>query len=250
MDPLLPAPKTRCAFNRVLSRPEPKPITARIQNRSASFYCVVVCFVAVILSGCQANKLGKTKIPVPPPVLDVDSLDNVRLQSPDGPSVRNTVRSLQVAPVVEASDSAKKDRSQIVADVVVNGNKMIPTHQLMSSIRTRPGRYFDPDILQQDVDQLWRMPEINRINGPYLENTANGIIVTLDIVERNVISEVKFVGNRGITDRALAKELNLNDGDPLDIHEIRMAKTRIEEMYKEKGYPRTQVEILEGNETG
>ena len=37
---------------------------------------------------------------------------------------------------------------------------------------------------------------------------------------------------------------------PLDVHQIRMAKTKIEEFYKEKGFPRTQVEILEGNEVG
>jgi outer membrane protein insertion porin family len=46
----------------------------------------------------------------------------------------------------------------------------------------------------------------------------------------------------------LKKEAGLEDGSPLDVHQVRMVKTKIEELYKEKGYPRTQVEILEGNE--
>ena len=94
------------------------------------------------------------------------------------------------------------------------------------------------------------MPEVSRINGPFLKRTPDGVIVTIVVVERNTISEVDFIGNRGISDRALKKQTGLEDGRPLDVHEIRMAKTKIEEYYKEKGYPRTQVEIMEGNETG
>ncbi len=138
----------------------------------------------------------------------------------------------------------------MIADVIIKGNQLLPTHHLTRKIRTRPGRYFDPDKLQQDVDQLWKMPEISRVNGPFLNRTPDGVIVTIEVVERNTISKVEFIGNRGISDRALKKETGLEDGSPLDVHEIRMAKTKIEEYYKEKGYPRTQVEILEGNEVG
>ena len=94
------------------------------------------------------------------------------------------------------------------------------------------------------------MPEISRVNGPYLKNTDEGIIVTIEVTERNTIGQVEFIGNRGIADRTLKKETGLEDGKPLDVHEIRLAKSKIEDLYKEKGYPRTQVEIVEGGETG
>jgi outer membrane protein insertion porin family len=243
MDPTLPASK-----HNPISTPTP-------------IWIVGLIAVSLIITGCQTGQFANQNIPVPPPVLDVDSLDNVRLQSPQKPGfadARNKVRSLQdqtVFPSESRTNSAittakQRDPSQLVADFIINGNKILPTHHLMRNVRTRPGRYFDPDILQQDVDQLWRLPEISRVQGPYLERTPDGVIVTVDVVERNVIREVKFVGNRGVTDRALKKELELTDGDPLDVHEIRMAKNKIEELYKEKGYPRTQVEILEGNEVG
>ncbi len=152
--------------------------------------------------------------------------------------VRNTVNARPV------------DKTNIVADVVIRGNEMLATHQILRHISTRPGRYFDPDQLQEDVDKLWRMPEIRRINGPYINRTADGVIITIEVVERNQMTKVDFIGNRGITDRALKKETGLDDGKPLDVHEIRMAKNRIEEYYKEKGYPKTQVEIMEGTEEG
>ena len=224
------------------------------------------CFV-LLQSGCQTGGFAKLDkaIPVPPPVLDADSVDNYRFQSPDsfggsgsrsnGSGARSSPSQPKTAkPRVDVftppvdPNTGKVDPSHLVADVIVEGNQTIPAHQLRASIQTRTGRYFDPDKLQQDIDKLWRMPEISRINGPYLKRTAEGVIVTIEIVERNTIQTVEFLGNRGIPDRTLKKEVGFEDGSPLDVHAIRSAKTKIEEFYKEKGYPRTQVEILEGNE--
>jgi len=225
-------------------------------------YALALCLMAVTQFGCQTSRFAKAEIPVPPPVLDKSSLDDARFQSPGSGSSSKSNRMYSLneeyggfdsnspAPNQTSSKKAPVDQANIVSEVIVTGNSTIPTHHLMRNIRTRPGRYFDPDKLQQDIDELWQMPEINRINGPYLNRTPEGVIVTVDVEERNTIGEVQFVGNRGIPDRTLRKEIGIEDGKPLDVHEIRMAKTKLEEYYKEKGYPRTQVEITEGNEAG
>lgn len=169
----------------------------------------------------------------------------IRLQSPDSDWTRPQSDQDSQQPIRSVSDQAN-----IVKDVVLRGNSTVPTHQLLRNIRTRPGRYFDPDMLQQDVNDLWKMKEVHRVVGPFIDKSSDGIVVTIEIVERQLMQSVQFIGNRAITDRALRKETNLNDGQPLDIHEIKMVKHRIEEFYHDKGFPRTQVEILEGNESG
>lgn len=221
---------------------------------------VVAALVLLCNTGCTTPWAMKqaSEIPVPPRVIDNSLLENARFQSPDQPTgsgSRNSVRpkvdlfSAPASQIAEPANVSPTDRANKVADVIVKGNQTILAHHLMRNIRTRKGRFFDPDILQQDIDELWRMPEISRINGPFLNRTADGVIVTLEVVERNTIDKVEFIGNRGVSDRALLKETGLENGNPLDVHEIRMVKTKIEELYKNKGYPRTQVEILEGNET-
>ncbi len=135
-----------------------------------------------------------------------------------------------------------------VADVVITGNNVLPTHAVNRNISTRIGRYFDPDLLQHDVDRLWRMPEVKRVNGPFIKETPEGLVITIDIVERQLIRSIQVIGNRGISDRELRKKTNLTDGDPLDLNAVRMAKTRIQDHYKEKGYPRTQVEVMQGED--
>ena len=146
--------------------------------------------------------------------------------------------------ISEIARNVSRDPSNVIANVLFRGNQQLPDHVLSRNIGTRPGRFFDPDQLQQDVDGLWKLPEIKRINGPYIDKTPQGLVITFDIVERQYIRNLEFIGNRGITDRALQKESELDISQPLDLHKIRMAKNRIEEMYKEKGFPKTQVEIL------
>lgn len=151
---------------------------------------------------------------------------------------------------VEKADNSSPvvNQAQVIKDVVITGNQTLAKHEISKRLRTRPGRYFDPDLLQQDVNQLWKMKQIRRVNGPYLDRQPDGITVTIDITERPYISKVKFIGNRGITDRKLATETGLKDGQPLDLHAVKMAKTRIEDFYEEKGYPKTQVSIVEGDD--
>jgi outer membrane protein insertion porin family len=180
--------------------------------------------------------------------------ESMRFQSPDPhqhaefPASRQETERRPVQSSSTQANTNQANPSDVVSEVIIKGNKIVSEHHLLRNIRTRPGRYFDPDLLQQDVDQLWRMKELKRINGPYIERTDEGIVVTIEVVEKQLISTVEFVGNRGLSDRALKKHTGLIDGQPLDVYEVRMLKTRIEDFYREKGFPKTQVEILDGDQ--
>ena len=148
-------------------------------------------------------------------------------------------------------ESAAVDSEQqqfLVRDVQIRGNDAIPTHHLMRHVKTRAGRFFDPDRLQQDVDALWKLPEIRRVNGPYLEKTPEGVNVAIEVVERRLIDEVKFVGNRALADWQLRKRADLKPGQPLDVHEVQLARQRLQDFYDQKGFTNTQVEVAEGGQ--
>lgn len=203
----------------------------------------LVAGAACLLSGCK--------------LLDPQTLETpagvMRFQSPDVKAPPSFDRSLNEAlkdppKAGESQAPATSGAGEVVAEVIIKGNKNLPEHYLTRNIRTRPGRYFDPDQLQQDVDQLWRMKEIKRINGPYLERTPQGLVITIEVIEKHLITTVEFIGNRGISDNTLKKQTGLEDGEPLDVYEVKMLKSRIEDFYHEKGFPKTQVEILDGDQ--
>ena len=228
---------------------------------------VLTCAIALIvasMSGCQNLGQHQNKLPVPDPILDTSLLDNVRFQSPQGSGSRPqqgsgsrqagtpgllNAQSHRIeldGPIVNIDENT--DRSQLVAAVHFQGNSILSTQELRRNISTRPGRFYDPDKLQQDVQQLWKLPEVARVNGPYIEHSQHGVAITIGIEERNTVANIEFIGNRGIDDRTLRKESGLGDIGHLDVHRIRIAKSKIEDLYQQRGFPRTQVEIKEGNE--
>ena len=241
--------------------------TCRGQRRIARMFALIG---AGLLLGCQATQFGQSPaLPPPPPSLDLSQIQQSDAEVQTSSASRQTVRyqspgldgrvrslndfSYETAALNEAEILAQQPKSRPsdrVAEVIINGNQLLDEYDLMRKMKTRPGRFFDPDKLQQDVNQLWKTPGISRVKGPFLEKTPSGVIVTLEVVETSSISEVKFVGNRGISDAALRRHTGLKDGQPLDVHQIRMAKSKIEEHYQAKGYPRTQVEVMEGGEAG
>ncbi len=204
-----------------------------------SFAVLAVSFLVVLFigGGCTTTKF---------PSLDNSLFETVRFQDAQDPAALGTKQEKSSQSVTIPSPGSAP-AGEVIKEVRITGNRVLEKHHVLRQIRTRPGRYFDPDMLQQDVDQLWQMKEIRRVNGPYIDRQEDGIIVTFDISERPYIDRVRFVGNRSITDRQLRTETGLSNGQPLDLHAVRMAKHRIEDFYKEKGFPKTQVAIVEGD---
>lgn len=176
--------------------------------------------------------------PYAPPALTQESY-RVRYQSPDD--------SQQDSNGFYVDESLSKDinRAQIVQEVRIEGNRRVPTPEILRQLKSKAGRYFDPDLLQQDVQAIWRMQTIRRVHGPFLDRSESGIVVTFQVEEHPVINELVFVGNRAMTDTYLRKEIGLEVGRPLNEFEIRMAKNKIQDLYRSKGHTYTTVEIQE-----
>lgn len=205
--------------------------------------------ILALLSGCQSmgpNWTGDRANFVAPP----GATDEIRYQDETPAAIRDPrLPDLENALSEEASQQPERT-GETVAEVRVKGNSRVPTHQILSAIRTRPGRYFDPDLLRQDIDQLWKMKTLRRVNGPVIQRTDNGVIVTIEVVEQAHVNKIRFVGNREITDWQLKRKIQVKEGEPLDIHEIRMSRQQLEDYYHEEGFRHTQVSIAEINETG
>lgn len=236
----------------------------RCMNSNTSRVTVSLFIFMILFAGCQTwQPWQQSDLPIPPKILDQETLQNVRFQGSgsrggpgagggagDPPGGRTPRPESDILPDFEQLAEANPElQAEIIKDVQITGNRTLPDHHLTRNIRTRPGRYFDPDKLQQDVNGLWRLPEIASVKGPYIDRQPDGVVIRIEIIERNRLAKVEYIGNRGISDRALAKQTGLDSGTPMDVHQIRTAKTKIEDYYREKGYPRTQVEVLDGNDS-
>lgn len=137
---------------------------------------------------------------------------------------------------------------KLVDEVKVVGNKTTPLTKIQSYIKTRKGRDFDPEMVQADVRRLTQSSLFRDVRTSTQPTPSGGVIVTFTVIERPVIGEILFIGNKGLTDKTLLKQSDLKKGDSLNQYSVEEARRKVEEYYHTKGHPKTTVTILEGNQ--
>jgi len=137
----------------------------------------------------------------------------------------------------------------IIRNVFIKGNRQVSKNRLRGYLKTRPGREFDPEILEGDVRALATSSLVRNVK--ILTDVVDGeVVVTFQVVEASTVQTIAFIGNRQISDRALLKQSGLKVGAPLDLYRVRDARQKIVDFYLERGYTQAEVEITEGLDDG
>ncbi|MEZ6117372.1 MAG: POTRA domain-containing protein [Pirellulaceae bacterium] len=143
-------------------------------------------------------------------------------------------------PVIERSDDLEP-----VVSVDIVGNRTVTRDKILATIATRPGRGFDPEIVQADVRKLSTTGWFQNVR-TYRKPVPGGVAVTFEVFELPRIQYIKFVGNKKESDRKLLKKCELKEDEPLHRYRVEEAKRRLEEYYTQRGYGDAEIEIEEG----
>lgn len=127
------------------------------------------------------------------------------------------------------------------------GNRGVQESKVYAQVRTRKDREFDPETLQSDVRRLVSTGLFQDVR-TYTQDSPEGVIVTFEVLERPTIRYIKFVGNRGITDKTLDKKTGLKVGESLNAYAVSEARNKLEDFYRTKGYSKIQISVLEGDD--
>ena len=154
-------------------------------------------------------------------------------------------------PVVTAQQVAGESSSaaaaaDTVVDVRIRGNKSLSLDRILPHIRTRAGRPFDLEQIEEDVRRLDHTHMFVDVK-TYWQQTAGGRIVVFDVLERPLLQELLFVGCKKIKKKALQKESGLKVGDALDPFAVEEARRKLEEFYHERGFSGARITLLEGD---
>ena len=147
----------------------------------------------------------------------------------------------------QAPRLAQAPGPQQVIAVEILGNRTVDKNTVLGLIETRSGRAFDRDLIESDVRALNRSGKFVTVS-PRRKLMQGGVVVIFEVVERPTLQYVKFLGNQRYRDQDLAKEIDLNKGDPLSPYEVEEGRRKLQEFYQEKGFNNTQVSVIEGNQ--
>ncbi len=153
-----------------------------------------------------------------------------------------------VTPAVAPPADPPKEEAKVV-EVRIVGQKRVPIEKVLPQIRTRAGRVFSPDTLEEDVRRLSSTGLFVNVR-PYVQKAEAGWVVIFEVLERPLLEYVKYVGNYKYSKKALLKESSLKPDDPMDPFAVEEARNRLEAFYQSKGFAKAQITVIEGNKTG
>ena len=136
---------------------------------------------------------------------------------------------------------AELARGLPILRIVVSGNRRITPEDVVTYLRERSGQEFSPEVLTQDVRELYGSGFFDDIEVD-LERLEEGVVLRFVVRERPSVSAVTFEGNSEIEKDDLTEGVELKPNTILSPPAVRRSIQKIRDLYAEKGYFLAEVE--------
>ncbi|MBN1586296.1 MAG: outer membrane protein assembly factor BamA [Candidatus Omnitrophica bacterium] len=123
----------------------------------------------------------------------------------------------------------------VVREVIVSGQRATSSDTILARVKTRRGIPFSETVLNEDLKRIYAMGFFTDVSIDVKEET-DGVYVTFLVVEKPVLKEVQFEGNRRIRSARLQKLMLSVAGEFLNLKQLKEDVAQIKQHYIEKGY--------------
>jgi outer membrane protein assembly complex protein YaeT len=134
-----------------------------------------------------------------------------------------------------AASLAESPQAQTVIEVRVEGNVRMSRAAILSLIQTRVGQPYNEEVVKGDERRLLRSRHFTSVVVTRTQ-LAEDVVVTFTVVERPVVAQVVFVGNKELSDAALARELMFGQRDPVLLATVRAGRQALLNRYRAEGF--------------
>jgi outer membrane protein insertion porin family len=135
----------------------------------------------------------------------------------------------------------------VVTDILVEGNELIPAGKIMARIKSQPGRAADERQIKEDLRALYATRWFYSVERRY-RMTDRGLVLVFRVLERPVVQSITVRGNTAFSTRQLLKQVNIEEDSPFDAATNRAAARKIERFYQSKSYPEASVNLEKGGD--
>jgi outer membrane protein assembly complex protein YaeT len=139
----------------------------------------------------------------------------------------------------------------IVSDIIIQGNRNLSTEYIKNLMRTRVGKEFIPDRLQEDVRTLFSTRQFGNVYADKEEDGKGGVRIIIKVVDYpSVLKSVTYQGNISLKNDELNEITGVRVGMPCNTIAHKVACRKIMQRYAEEGRPYAFCELLKGGEPG
>ncbi|HJU27998.1 MAG TPA: outer membrane protein assembly factor BamA [Candidatus Binataceae bacterium] len=133
--------------------------------------------------------------------------------------------------------AARAQPGPIISQIRIAGNQRVETDAIRLHVSSQPGQPLNRATVDQDVKSIFRMGFFRSVTAD-VKNASGGVILTYNVEERPLISDVRFGGMKALkpSDDAVINALAIHAGAILDPLRVQASIRNIEEVYQSKGY--------------
>lgn len=129
---------------------------------------------------------------------------------------------------------------EIVADVLVTGNKFIEKDAILYVIQTKKGEAYSAETLQEDLKKVYAMGYFKDIQIT-TQDVEGGKEVTFTVVEKPMVRAVQINGSKKLKVEEIQKVMEVKPRTILDISKVVGDVGRVKKAYMDKGYYNAEV---------
>ena len=123
----------------------------------------------------------------------------------------------------------------ITVEIRIEGNQRVDSETIKSYLVTRVGDRFYAGRIRQDIKNIYAQGFFSdvRVEG---EQTPEGVILIYRVVERPLVSEVEFTGNKAADEEEISEVITVAQYQVLDENQIKETEKAIKALYEKKGF--------------
>jgi outer membrane protein insertion porin family len=169
------------------------------------------------------------------------------------PLAAQGVAATEPAPAVAPAPPSTIDQShlsftpglngRIIKEVRIVGNATVPLGEIGRVIRTRAGDKFDSATAIEDYHRIFDLHKFSDVTVRAEPTNDNQVIVIFDLDEQKLLRSIEFHGNAHLNNNELLEATDLKTGEAIDPFRISLARTAIENLYRDKNYPFANVDV-------
>jgi outer membrane protein insertion porin family len=122
-----------------------------------------------------------------------------------------------------------------IAGITIAGNSRIDKESILNTFRLEPGRVYPYAEVRQGLERIYAMGFFDDVR-LYIEDAAKGQIVTIEVVERPVVTSVRSTGHTKLDKDDIKAKIAIAVGSSLDPRLVEESTRAIKALYLEKGY--------------
>lgn len=138
-----------------------------------------------------------------------------------------------------------------VSDIIIQGNRHVSAEWIRNLLRTKVGKEYVPEVLQEDIRYLFSTKQFGNIEPTREDDGKGGVRIVIRVHDYpTVLTRVTYQGNVHVSTDDLTELTGLRVNMPCNPIANKIACRNIVKRYHDDGRPYASCDLIKGGEVG